>query len=133
MKNLNAAHQQHKFLPDQILYLVGDVNYSTVYSLDGEKILSSRTLKWYADRWPRFIRVHKAHLVNPEHIYSCIVVSSIQAHLIMRNGARLTIGRRRILEVANLLGIVLPFQSFNSTHVIKPEWSAFVPAQIWVA
>ncbi|MVM35494.1 LytTR family transcriptional regulator [Spirosoma sp. HMF4905] len=105
MKRLEAAQLQHKFEPEKVLYLVGDVNYCTVYLLTGKSILTSRTLKWYSERWPQFIRVHKGSLVNPQHIHSCVVASSIEAHLIMRNGARHSIGRRRISAVVRRLGI----------------------------
>ncbi|MVM33591.1 LytTR family transcriptional regulator [Spirosoma sp. HMF4905] len=128
MKQLFAAQVQHKFDPEKVLYLTGEVNYSTVYLLTGQAVLTSRTLKWYSDRWPQFMRVHKGSLVNPEYIHSCIVISSEVAHLIMRNGARLLIGRRRIKAVAYQLGLNLPEKRLASTHLIKPEWDCFVPA-----
>ncbi|MVM33592.1 LytTR family transcriptional regulator [Spirosoma sp. HMF4905] len=133
MKRLAAAQVQHKFDPEKVIYLTGDVNYCTVYLLNGKTVLTSRTLKWYNDRWPQFMRVHKGSLVNPEQIHSCVVVSSIVAHLIMRNGARLPIGRRRISEVVEQLGIDMPKASGTTTHVIKPEWNTFLPAQARIA
>ncbi|QDK79985.1 LytTR family transcriptional regulator [Spirosoma sp. KCTC 42546] len=126
MKRLAAAQLQHKFDPNQVLYLTGDVNYCSVHLLNGKAILSSRTLKWYNDRWPHFIRIHKANLINPQHIHSCIVVSSIVAHLIMRNGARLPIGRRRISAVVDQLGIELPKNSYTGSYQAKPEWRDYV-------
>ncbi|MVM37087.1 LytTR family transcriptional regulator [Spirosoma sp. HMF3257] len=133
MKRLAAAQLQHKFDPTQVLYLTGDVNYCSVHLLNGKPILSSRTLKWYNDRWPHFIRIHKANLINPQHIHSCIVVSSIVAHLIMRNGARLPIGRRRISAVIDQLGIDLPKNSCTGSYQIKPEWSSYLVNQSRVA
>ena len=111
MKRLAAAQLQHKFDPTQVLYLTGDINYCTVHLSSSQAVLSSRTLKWYNDRWPHFIRIHKTNLINPQHIHSCIVVSSIVAYLIMQDGARLAIGRRRIKAVVDLLGIELPKDS----------------------
>jgi two-component system LytT family response regulator len=133
MKRLNAAQVQHKFDPQQVLYLTGDVNYCTIYLLNGKAILSSRTLKWYSDRWPQFIRNHKAHLINPQHVHSCIILSSIDAHLVMRDGARLQISRRRIYAVTKQLGLQLPKKRCTSTHLLKPEWNSFEPARINVA
>ncbi|QMW04571.1 LytR/AlgR family response regulator transcription factor [Spirosoma foliorum] len=104
MKRLAAAQLQHNFDPDDILYLIGDVNYSFVYLQNGEQVLSSRTLKWYSDRWPQFIRIHKGSLINPRHVHRCVLVSTITAYLIMGNGVRLPIGRRRINEVVDQLG-----------------------------
>ncbi|MVM34957.1 LytTR family transcriptional regulator [Spirosoma sp. HMF4905] len=133
MKRFDAANQQHKFDPNQVLYLIGDINYCTIYLLNGKSILTSRTLKWYSERWPQFIRIHKANLVNSDHIYSCVVVSSIVAHLIMRNGARLPIGRRRISEVVQQLGIDWPKKCGASTHLLKPEYSSFVSDDVRLA
>ncbi|MBN8821597.1 MULTISPECIES: LytTR family DNA-binding domain-containing protein [unclassified Spirosoma] len=103
MKRSSAAQIQHKFEPDQILYLVGDVNYSTVYLCDGTVILSSRTLKWYHTKWPDFIRIHKATLINPQYVHSCHVISCIMAQITMQNGATMTISRRRIHAVLDHL------------------------------
>lgn len=103
MKRSAAAQIQHNFDPTKVLYLTGDVNYSTLHLVNGERILSSRTLKWYNSRWPDFIRIHKGYLVNPQHIRNCVQLSPIVAYLIMRNGVSLSIGRRRIVEVVNLL------------------------------
>ncbi|MVM41837.1 hypothetical protein GO730_36110 [Spirosoma sp. HMF3257] len=41
------------------MYLTGDVNYSYVHLLNGHVVLSSRTLKWFAQQWPSFVRVLK--------------------------------------------------------------------------
>ena len=134
MKSLHTAPGQHKIAPAQVLYLTGDVNYSTLFLLDGQEIQSSRTLKWYAEKWPPFVRIHKANLVNPEHIYGCIRISSIVAHLMMNNGAKLQIGRRRISQVVKQLGLGLPIKGSTSTRVINPEWRSFVPAELpWAA
>ena len=133
MKRINAAQLQHNFDPSQVLYLVGDINYSTVYLLNGKSILTSRTLKWYSDRWPLFIRTHKGYLVNPKYIHSCRIVSSINAHLTMQNGARLPIGRRRIWEVVQKLGIVLPTTGYDRKYVIQVGKNSFAQAYAQVA
>ncbi|MBD2753326.1 LytR/AlgR family response regulator transcription factor [Spirosoma validum] len=105
MKRVAAAQLQHNFAPEQVLYLTGDVNYCYVYLVNGNQILSSRTLKWYSDRWPHFIRIHKGSLINPRYVHRFALISPIAAHLIMRNGASLPVGRRRIKEVMDQLGI----------------------------
>ncbi|QMW02701.1 LytR/AlgR family response regulator transcription factor [Spirosoma foliorum] len=117
-RSSHAAQIQHNFDPDQILYLAGDVNYCTVYLLDGRAILSSRTLKWYSNRWPCFIRIHKGYLINPAYVHNCIVLSSILAYMIMHNGARLPIGRRRISQVIQELGFGLPAYGRTSSYLL---------------
>ncbi|GAB4016584.1 LytTR family transcriptional regulator [Spirosoma sp. KCTC 42546] len=121
MRRVYAAQVQHRFDPNKVLYLSGDINYSTVYLIDGKHILTSRTLKWYTSQWPHFMRIHKNSLVNPEHIYSCILASSIEGYLIMKNGARLTIGRRRINEVAIQLGIDRSKNSGKGSYYVNPS------------
>ncbi|WP_460911853.1 LytR/AlgR family response regulator transcription factor [Spirosoma areae] len=107
MKRYTAAQLQHNFAPDQILYLTGDINYCFVHLLSGEQILTSRTLKWYGERWPHFVRIHKGSLINPKHIHRCMLVSPTTAYLIMSNNAHLPISRRRIGEVINQLSAKL--------------------------
>ncbi|WP_461094222.1 LytR/AlgR family response regulator transcription factor [Spirosoma gilvum] len=115
MKRLFAAQLQHNFDSSQVLYLTGDVNYCFVHLHNGEQILSSRTLKWYHTRWPHFIRIHKGHLVNPAHVHRCVLASSIIAFIIMRNGASLSVGRRRIPEIMQQL------TGAQSEHPRSPE------------
>ncbi|GAB4025102.1 LytR/AlgR family response regulator transcription factor [Spirosoma gilvum] len=104
MKRLATANLQHKFDPEQVIYLTGDVNYSSVYLENGKIIYTSRTLKWHHDRWPNFLRIHKASLINPDYIHHCKVLSSIVAYVTMKNGAVLPVGRRRIHEVLAYFG-----------------------------
>ncbi|MVM36355.1 hypothetical protein GO755_40505 [Spirosoma sp. HMF4905] len=61
------------------------------------------------------------------------MVSSIEAHLIMRNGARLPIGRRRISTVIRRLGISQTKYAGTATYKLKSEWDVSAPAYIEVA
>lgn len=101
MKRINPVQRQQRFAPDKVRYLIGDTNYCYIHLTDDRKILSSRTLKWYAERWPHFIRIHKKALVNPLHIDCVIRESSVLAKVIMQDGATLGVGRRRIDDVLN--------------------------------
>ena len=53
-----------------ILYLVGEGNYCQIVKKSGEKILSSKTLKYFEEQLPRnmFLRPHKSYVVNIHHI-----------------------------------------------------------------
>ncbi|MVM32455.1 LytTR family transcriptional regulator [Spirosoma sp. HMF4905] len=133
MKRLEATHIRHKFEPAQVLYLTGDANYSSIHLLNGKIILSSRTLKLYADQWPQFIRIHKTSLVNPEHIHSCIVITLAKAHVIMRDATRLPISRRRVGEVLDQLGIAILKHSGVSKHPFEPGWMFSESEQLKVA
>ena len=122
MKRLSTANFQHKFDPAKVLYLTGDVNYSSVYLQDGAVVYTSRTLKWYHERWPDFLRIHKASLINPQYIHHCNVLSSIVAYVTMKNGAVLPVGRRRIPEVLRYLG-----HTYNRAGVY--QMNGYVPSQ----
>jgi len=49
-----------------IIYCEGDGNYSKIHLLNGEQILSSKTLKYFNDLLPQvtFFRIHKSFLIN---------------------------------------------------------------------
>ncbi|GLR15918.1 LytR/AlgR family response regulator transcription factor [Portibacter lacus] len=63
---------------DHILYLKSDSNYTEIHLVGGKKIVSSITLKRYANKLStdRFIRVHQSYLINK---------SSLSSYLISRN------------------------------------------------
>ncbi|WP_020595762.1 LytR/AlgR family response regulator transcription factor [Spirosoma panaciterrae] len=96
-----AVQTPPAFDPSQVMYLTGDVNYCFIHLKGGEQILSSRTLKWYHQRWPHFIRIHKGYLVNPQYVHRWVVISPVIAYTIMSNGESLSIGRRRIASLSN--------------------------------
>ncbi|QMW06063.1 LytTR family DNA-binding domain-containing protein [Spirosoma foliorum] len=94
------------FEPKTVLYLTGDVNYSHVHLLSGQIILSCRTLKWFAQQWPYFIRVHKQALVNPIYIHQLNLGPTLRSnsYLIMQDAAQLAISRRRVASVVAQVG-----------------------------
>jgi len=56
----------------EIIRLQADSNYTHIYLIDNKVFVSAKTLKEYDEilHGHRFLRVHKSHLVNPEHIKS---------------------------------------------------------------
>ncbi|MVM37049.1 LytTR family transcriptional regulator [Spirosoma sp. HMF3257] len=93
-----GQHGVNNFDPQTVLYLTGDVNYSRVHLASGQLLVSSRTLKWFADQWPHFVRVHKNALVNPAYIHDLKLASTGRqtSYLIMHNEAKLLISRRQL-------------------------------------
>ena len=60
-----------KIAINDIVMIVADSNYSTVYLSDGRRILTSKTLKVWSellDETLRFVRPHRSYLVNSGHI-----------------------------------------------------------------
>ncbi|MBN8822290.1 MULTISPECIES: LytTR family DNA-binding domain-containing protein [unclassified Spirosoma] len=104
-KRLTIAKGHYRFDPNAVLYLTGDANYCYVHMLNGDMILTSRTLKWFEKQWPTFLRVHKHALVNPQHAFQVNRASRLTSpsYLIMRDQTQLLISRRRLSDVVEQL------------------------------
>lgn len=104
-KRLAGDRGVNYFDPQTVLYLRGDINYSHVHLTNGQVILACRTLKWFEDQWPHFMRPHKQALVNPAYIHQLTLGSTLRAtsYLIMQDEARLAISRRRVPIVVEQL------------------------------
>ncbi len=76
---------------EQILYLRGDLNYTIIYLTNGKRILLAYTLKvfdaYFADQ--PFVRIHRAYLVNPQHVVS------YQGPVCLSDGTQILPARRR--------------------------------------
>ncbi|MCY7358955.1 MAG: LytTR family transcriptional regulator DNA-binding domain-containing protein [Rudanella sp.] len=76
---------------EQILYLRGNLNYTLIYLTNGKRILSAYTLKlfdaYFADQ--PFVRIHRAYLVNPQHVVS------YRSRICLSNGTQILPARRR--------------------------------------
>ncbi|QDK77516.1 LytTR family transcriptional regulator [Spirosoma sp. KCTC 42546] len=85
---------------DQIMYALGDGNYSNLYFSNGTVELTSHTLKWYEEGYPTFLRISKSAMINPKYIKDCVSVSPGIAYITMDTGVQIAISRRRIQRVA---------------------------------
>ena len=101
-----GKHGSNDIDPQEVLYLRGDVNYSRIYLRSGHIVVSSRSLKWFADQTPQFVRVHKNALINPTYIRALQLASSIRktSYVIMRNEVPLAISRRRLPFILEQVG-----------------------------
>jgi DNA-binding LytR/AlgR family response regulator len=77
-----------------VIFLKGDINYSTVYLENGKTKTLAHTLKFYEEflRIHGFLRVHRAFLINPNYITEYCQEKEIVK---MKNGHEATISRRR--------------------------------------
>lgn len=91
--------RKNKLRANQIMYIVGDGNYSIVHLVTRQQVLMSHTLKWYHSRYPDFIRINKGALINPTYVVDWQQSSRLVASLTMRGGEPLVIARRRIQSV----------------------------------
>lgn len=87
-----------------ILYIEGDVNYSTVHTVEGCKFTTSKTLKEfeeYFSGFDHFIRIHKSIIVNTLHIRQYSKGSPFIIQMV--NGASFEASRRKKVEVLGRL------------------------------
>ncbi|MVM38063.1 LytTR family transcriptional regulator [Spirosoma sp. HMF3257] len=105
MKRLPGKRGEHHYEPQQVLYLIGNINYCYVHLSSGEVIMSCRTLKWFADQWPQFVRVHKKALINQSYVSFCKPAgnSTDTNYIVMADNTQLEIARRRVPAVLQLL------------------------------
>lgn len=83
--------------PDEIIHCTGINNYTQFHLTDGTHILVSKTIKEFEELLADygFIRTHKSHLVNKQHIKS-VKSNNI---IVLRNGQTVEMARRRQHEV----------------------------------
>lgn len=84
---------------DDIVRCQSDNNYSEFFMKDGQKILVSKTLKYFADMLNeyQFLRVHQSHLVNLQYIKEFI--KSDGGYLVLQNKTTVPVSVRKRQEV----------------------------------
>ena len=80
--------------PEKIVYIKASGNYSKIYDIDGNEIISSKTLKYFENKLMSkgFVRVHSGTLVNVEKI-SGIFRRSGNYTLELENGININVSR----------------------------------------
>ena len=99
---VHCVSQIHIVKKSQIVYLRADGNYCKIHTEDGTTILSSRTLKYYADQLHEvdFYRCHQSYVVNIDFIE--ILHKGDNASIELIDGTKLPLARRSqkgLLEV----------------------------------
>ena len=81
-------------LPEEILYLKAESNYTEINYTDGSKKLLSKTLKVLEDILPshQFFRIHKSYVVNAAHITD-IILSAHESAVKLIGGQMLPVSR----------------------------------------
>lgn len=88
---------------DNIVYLQGDINYTHIYLIQGNKITSSKTLKDFEQMLPakQFFRVHKANIINLSYVSKYLKGDG--GEVIMIEGSSLEVSRHKKAELLALL------------------------------
>jgi two-component system LytT family response regulator len=78
---------------DEIIHLQAESNYTHIFIKESKVFISAKTLKDYDEilQGHRFLRVHKSHLVNLNHIQAY----DRQGILTMSDGSKIEVSRRK--------------------------------------
>lgn len=88
---------------DTIIHCKSDNNYTEFYMQNGQKIVVSKTLKYFADilKEYQFLRVHQSHLVNLQFVKEFI--KSDGGYIILTNKKTIPVSVRKKAEVIEVL------------------------------
>jgi len=100
---LRTSESIHLIEVRNIICCDSDSSYTTVHTVDGEKIIVSRTLKDYEEMLAPcgFYRVHKSFLVNLRHVKR--LDRQEGGWLVVTNGLRIPVASRKREEMLGLL------------------------------
>ncbi len=78
-----------------IVRMEGEDNYTHIFSVTGQKITASKTIKSYDELLTDmgFYRIHKKHLINLDYIQK--YVKGDNAFVVMNDGQKLSVSRRK--------------------------------------
>ena len=87
----------HSFLPEQIIRLEADSNYTYIFFNNHKPILMAKVLRNYQRLLEPFgfIRTHRSHLINRQHV----VALDINGDIVMDDHSKAGISRRKRREV----------------------------------
>ncbi len=96
------ARQKHRVNLDQILFLEGDINYTSFHFQFRKRTVIARPLKHFeADLLPRgFLRIHRSYIVNSRFVKSANLLENT---LTLVDGTVLRVARRRIKEISGFI------------------------------
>ncbi|AUC84463.1 DNA-binding response regulator [Polaribacter sp. ALD11] len=101
-----SLHTSDKIIVANISDIIrckSDNNYTTFYFKNKEKLLVSKTLKFYADLLKEvgFLRIHQSHLINTKYIKEFI--KSDGGYLILTDNSNVPVSIRKRNEVLEVL------------------------------
>lgn len=85
---------------EDIIYIKSDSNYTIYYLQNGDRFISSKTLKQTKVNLhlTLFLRVNKSYLLNPDFINN-ISKEGNKVTVTLRNGTQVNVSRRKVIEL----------------------------------
>lgn len=106
MENLirNLTNPNDRILPEEIVFLAADVNYTRVHFSNGRKTTFARTLKSIEGQFTDigFFRTHKSYLVNLQ-FFKEVHWDKANPFMVLSNDYRVSIARRKRTELRRAL------------------------------
>lgn len=90
---------------DQIIRLEADNNYSIIYTKEGQKFVSAKSLKYFESSFEEmsFLRVHKSHIVNINEIKQ---YRKDRGSLMLKDGTEVEVSRRKKSILLNRVKLI---------------------------
>jgi two-component system LytT family response regulator len=87
----------------RIVYLSAQVNYTIFHLEDGESVITSLSLSFYASLLEKygFLRLHKSYLLNLHYLSQCHILRFEM--LVLPSGHSLEIARRRKAKLREMI------------------------------
>ncbi len=92
---------------DDVLYAEADGDWSWVYTAEGERLLSARSMRELEDALPAtvFFRVHRSHLVNLRRVVAVEAIAPSRTGVRLADGTVLEVARRQTRALKQHLGL----------------------------
>lgn len=83
------------FFPEEILYLMADINYTKIFLQNGDNLLVSKTLKVFLEDLPSktFYRVHRSYIINSYHI-EFIKINNHESYIRLKGDVNIPVSRK---------------------------------------
>lgn len=100
---INSSNEIQFLEIEEIIRLESDKNYTDIYLINGQKITSSKTLKFYETLLPdsSFFRTHQKHLINIKYIKKFLKEDG--GYVLLSDGSKLEVSRRKKEDLLNKL------------------------------
>lgn len=92
---INSVNEISFIELEEIMHLKSDKNYTDIFIKEGQKITSTKTLKFYEELLPKdkFIRIHQKHIVNLNYIRKYLKEDG--GYVLLLNNTKLEVSRRK--------------------------------------
>ena len=88
---------KQQIIPNEIIHLVADINYTTIFFIDGSSFYSSYTLGYFEKKYTlpsNFLRISRSTIINTDFLGK-IKIEEGKMYAYLQNGNCFKISRRK--------------------------------------